>query len=217
MASVCETSMQETNLTTQPTKHDDQVGGSSFRAGNISPDVKSSANSKSFQVQMKQIREVFEVLKSALTASTTTLDNNFSQLKEKEERFNEISRKISSINFDKAIKLNVGGNIYQTSLETLTKHPESLVTEMFSTRFDLKQSIDGSYFIDRDGTHFRHILNYLRSGTAPLPSVLERDSKEILHEAEYYGLVGFVGNRSLHVRHKNRIRNTETKRFEIFH
>jgi hypothetical protein len=34
---------------------------------------------------------------------------------------------------------------------------------MFSGRFALApDAADGSYFLDRDGTHFRHVLNFLR-------------------------------------------------------
>ena len=160
-----ETSIQEANSTEQPAQHDDQDEGSSCTSDKKSK-VKDIPNS--FKGEAKKIREAFENLRNAVILSTTTLENSFSQLKLKEERFNEISHKISSINFESSIKLNVGGNIYQTSLETLTKHPESLLAEMFSARFNLKQGSDGCYFVDRDGTHFRHILNYLRSGTAPV-------------------------------------------------
>lgn len=34
---------------------------------------------------------------------------------------------------------------------------------MFSGRFELQPDENGRYFIDRDGTHFRHILNFLRN------------------------------------------------------
>ena len=181
--------MQEFNSTEQPAQHDDQDEGSSCTSDKKSK-VKDIPNS--FKGEAKKIREAFENLRNAVILSTTTLENSFSQLKLKEERFNEISHKISSINFESSIKLNVGGNIYQTSLETLTKHPESLLAELFSGRFNLKQGSDGCYFVDRDGTHFRHILNYLRSGTAPVLSVLKTDAEEILQEAEYYGLIGLV-------------------------
>ena len=61
----------------------------------------------------------------------------------------------------------------------------SMLHAMFSGRFDTKPSEDGSYFIDRDGTHFRHILNYLRTGqfTVPDDNILR---KELLAEAEFY-------------------------------
>ena len=34
---------------------------------------------------------------------------------------------------------------------------------MFSGRFELTPDADGAYFLDRDGTHFRTILNYMRN------------------------------------------------------
>ena len=62
---------------------------------------------------------------------------------------------------------------------------------MFSGRFDTKPGEDGSYFIDRDGTHFRHILNYLRTGKLVLP-----DDKvvrmKLLNEAEFYQIDGIL-------------------------
>lgn len=48
--------------------------------------------------------------------------------------------------------------------------------------------IDGSYFIDRDGTHFRFILNFLRDPyDAGLPLDWET-RRELVREARYYGL-----------------------------
>ena len=62
---------------------------------------------------------------------------------------------------------------------------------MFSGRFDTKLGEDGSYFIDRDGTHFRHILNYLRTGKLVLPDD-KVVRKELLSEAEFYRIDGIL-------------------------
>ncbi|RUO95923.1 BTB/POZ protein [Jimgerdemannia flammicorona] len=70
------------------------------------------------------------------------------------------------------IKLNVGGNLFETSLTTLKRDPQSMLAAMFSGRHPLTADADGSYFIDRDGTHFRLILNYLRDLRIP-PSVTD--------------------------------------------
>jgi len=63
------------------------------------------------------------------------------------------------------IQLNVGGKRFETSLGTLCMVPDSMLAAMFSGRHALTADEDGSYFIDRDGKHFGHILNFLRQGT----------------------------------------------------
>ncbi|EDO49543.1 predicted protein, partial [Nematostella vectensis] len=91
------------------------------------------------------------------------------------------------------VKLDVGGHHFTTSLLTLRKEPHSMLAAMFSGRFKLKQASDESYFLDRDGTHFRHILNYLRDGflaeTFPTDEVI---LKEIQQEANFYQLTGLI-------------------------
>ena len=54
----------------------------------------------------------------------------------------------------------VGGTRYSTSRSTLTKYPESMLGVMFSGRHDLEtmKCSDGSFFSDRDGTHFIYVL-----------------------------------------------------------
>lgn len=42
-------------------------------------------------------------------------------------------------------------------------------------------------FVDRDGKHFRHVLNWLRDGV--VPSLVESEYSELLREAEYYQLL----------------------------
>ncbi|XP_078354276.1 uncharacterized protein LOC144638860 isoform X2 [Oculina patagonica] len=64
---------------------------------------------------------------------------------------------------------------------------------MFSGRFETKPSEDGAYFIDRDGTHFRYILNYLRTGQLIVPrDELVRIREELLAEAEFYQVGGII-------------------------
>ena len=66
-----------------------------------------------------------------------------------------------------------------------------MLDAMFSGRFDSKPAEDGSYFIDRDGTHFRYILNYLRTGQLVVPEdkIVRR---ELLTEAEFYQVQGII-------------------------
>ena len=94
------------------------------------------------------------------------------------------------------IVLDVGGMHFSTSRSTLSKYPESMLGVMFSGRHNLKtmQCKDGSFFIDRDGTHFRHILNYLRDGEEVIESFPESPGVllELIREAKFYQLEGLV-------------------------
>lgn len=90
------------------------------------------------------------------------------------------------------IMLDIGGHSFTTTLTTLQRFPETMIGAMFSGRHNLKKNEAGSYFIDRDGTHFRHILNFLRSPERFLLHFqLSSESnffKELEFEAEFYGL-----------------------------
>ena len=112
-------------------------------------------------------------------------------VRKEREAFESVAKKLEHVHFASTVELNVGGQHFTTSLQTLTKDPGSMLHAMFSGRFDTKPAKDGSCFIDRDGTHFRYILNYLRTGRLLLPEdKLVR--KELLEEAEFYQIRGIV-------------------------
>ena len=70
--------------------------------------------------------------------------------------FEEITKTLNQVHFGSTIKLNVGGKIYKTTLDTLRKDPDSMLSAMFSGRHELKpDEEDGAYFIDRDAELFR--------------------------------------------------------------
>ncbi|CAB1348846.1 unnamed protein product, partial [Coregonus sp. 'balchen'] len=83
------------------------------------------------------------------------------------------------------VLLNVGGHVFTTSLSTLRKHPDSQLASMFSSGQQPKLPTDakGRYFIDRDGTHFGAILQFLRTQRLPTESVLE-----VYQEALHYDI-----------------------------
>ena len=70
----------------------------------------------------------------------------------------EITNTLNEVHFASTIKLNVGGKIYKTTLDTLRKDPDSMLSEMFSGKFELRvDEDDGAYFIDRDAELFRYV------------------------------------------------------------
>ena len=93
------------------------------------------------------------------------------------------------------ITLNVGGIKHQTTITTLSTSSDSVLFKMFEGNFSMKPSKDGSYFIDRDGTHFRHILNFLRDGKVNINDNLI--ITELLQEAQYYQIPTLVDKLSI--------------------
>uniref|UniRef100_A0A4W5Q6S9 Potassium channel tetramerization domain containing 10 n=1 Tax=Hucho hucho TaxID=62062 RepID=A0A4W5Q6S9_9TELE len=84
----------------------------------------------------------------------------------------------------KYVKLNVGGVLYYTTMQTLTKQ-DTMLKAMFSGRMEVLTDSEGWILIDRCGKHFGTILNYLRDGAVPLPEI-RREVEELLAEAKYY-------------------------------
>lgn len=57
---------------------------------------------------------------------------------------------------------------------------------MFSGKFKVDKDEEGRYFIDRDGTHFRYILNFLRDGSTYIPYSNTQIVDELYEEVKYY-------------------------------
>ena len=90
--------------------------------------------------------------------------------------------------------LNVGGARFETSRLTLRKDPESLLARLFTTESSVVPQ-GNSIFIDRDPSHFKVILNYLRYDLNFNAAVLPRERKyliELKQECEYYRVKGLL-------------------------
>jgi len=84
------------------------------------------------------------------------------------------------------LRLNVGGTEFRTTLNTLKRHPESMLAKMLCTGLGvIRDPTDGSFFIDRSDQYFPHMLRYMREGLFPLDT---DDLHEIALDADFYGL-----------------------------
>jgi len=125
--------------------------------------------------------------RSRLDVERQRLDAAEARLRDEEARIDELSRTSSG---DSKVRLDVGGSVYTTSTHTLRRCPNSLLALMFGGRHELQREPDGTYFIDRDGAHFRYVLNFLRDGSID-PQTLPTDRtsvRQIICEARYYQL-----------------------------
>lgn len=136
--------------------------------------------------------------KSIMTGLMATSDSRspLSLVANPAESYNH---KISGIPFVAAasrytapVHIDVGGTIYTSSLETLTKHPDSKLAKMFNGSIPIVlDSLKQHYFIDRDGKMFRHILNFLRSNHLCLPDNFE-ELDLLMEEAKFYDIPAMV-------------------------
>ena len=85
------------------------------------------------------------------------------------------------------VALNVGGTAHlMTERDVLRLCPESTLAKMFSGMHELKK-IDGEVFLDRDGTTFQHLVNYLRNDRTVLPEFSDKNDEIMFYkEADFW-------------------------------
>mmetsp|Transcript_56431 Transcript_56431/g.112033 ORF Transcript_56431/g.112033 Transcript_56431/m.112033 type:complete len:197 (-) Transcript_56431:492-1082(-) len=85
------------------------------------------------------------------------------------------------------VVLNIGGDEFVTTRTTLMRYSDSFFSKLVDGA--LSAPADGTpIFVDRDGTNFRYILNFLRDGSLPLTTISAHVQMELLREAEFYQL-----------------------------
>jgi len=85
------------------------------------------------------------------------------------------------------IKLNVGGQVFETELSTLLKYKSSYLAKIFETDI-MENNPDPTrmYYIDEDPQIFKFILCWLRYGVLSLPTNM--DKKLVILAAKHLGL-----------------------------
>jgi hypothetical protein len=90
-------------------------------------------------------------------------------LAEVDARRAELHREVTAMQLHQAahegrVELNIGGYRFETSVQTLRRVPHTFFDAYFSGRYAQDVCHDGSIFVDRDGEHFGHVLEYMRDG-----------------------------------------------------
>ena len=83
------------------------------------------------------------------------------------------------------VRLNVGGVLFTTTKATLCRCPDSMLGAMFNGSMSTAKDEQGCFFIDRDGSMFGHVLNFLRSSQLALPSDFQYFD-HLAVEADFY-------------------------------
>ncbi|CAO1330687.1 unnamed protein product [Diamesa tonsa] len=103
------------------------------------------------------------------------------------------------------VHIDVGGTIYTSSLETLTKYPDSRLARLFNGSIPIVlDSLKQHYFIDRDGNMFRHILNFMRNSKLLIADDFS-DLELLLEEAKYFEITAMI--RQIEQLKRDKLRN----------
>jgi hypothetical protein len=106
-------------------------------------------------------------------------------LAEVDARCADLGREIEAMHRHKEaqegyVELNIGGYRSQTSVQTLRRVPHTFFDAYFSGRYAQDVCLDGSIFVDRDGEHFGHVLEYMRDGVVSVAEAGARPSVSLL-------------------------------------
>lgn len=125
----------------------------------------------------QKANELVKNLETSL-ANATSETNEWQQMKVK----------LATTTIQGKVILDVGGDKFATSVETLTREKNTFFTALFSQQWELERDPkDDSIFIDRDGKLFAHILAYLRTGDVPSEVMsTELLRQKVIAEAKYY-------------------------------
>ncbi|NXL64786.1 KCNRG protein, partial [Chordeiles acutipennis] len=83
--------------------------------------------------------------------------------------------------------LSVGGVRFVTQASTLQRFPESRLARMLNNDDQEFKLVNGEFFVDRDGTLFSYIMDFLRTLQVSLPTDFS-DYQRLQREAEFYEL-----------------------------
>jgi hypothetical protein len=100
-------------------------------------------------------------------------------------RREELAREVEAMHKHKEtqegrVELNIGGYRFETSVQALRRVPHTFFDAYFSGRYAQDVCDDGSIFVDRDGEHFGHVLEYMRDGDVSVAAPGARPSVSLL-------------------------------------
>jgi N-acetylneuraminic acid mutarotase len=119
--------------------------------------------------EQQRVQGLAEVAEERAKALDDLAKECVTALAEVDARRAELHREIEAMQMHQAkqegrVELNIGGYRFQTSVQTLRRLPHTFFDAYFSGRYAQDVCNDGSIFVDRDGEHFGHVLEYMRDG-----------------------------------------------------
>jgi len=113
----------------------------------------------------------------------TEAAERLSTLEKREKQLDEAAAKIER-SLQPFIKLNIGGKEFTTTIHTLKSQENSYFSALLSGRWEVKDTI----FVDRDGTVFNFVLDFLRGEEIPTEFLSPFQLHLLKKDAEFYQL-----------------------------
>jgi hypothetical protein len=106
-------------------------------------------------------------------------------LAEVDARLAELHREVATMQMHQVahegrVELHICGFRFETSVQTLRRVPHAFFDAYFSGQYAQDVCADGSIFVDRDGEHFDHVLEYMRDGVVSVAEPGARPSIRLL-------------------------------------
>lgn len=154
------------------------------KAATILEDAK-KRHAQTLKEAEEQAKKITDESAAACKVKEDALAEREAKATERDAKWQTIEHSMEQ--FKGRVKLNVGGHKYETTRSTLAQHaPEGMLAIMFSGRHAVDSDERGYVFIDRDGTHFGTILNFMRTGKAAWSNSNAEHNDSLREELSYY-------------------------------
>jgi N-acetylneuraminic acid mutarotase len=151
--------------------------------------------------EQQRAQESAEVAEDRAKGLAEVAEERNKGLAEVDARWAELHREIAAMHTHKEaqegrVELNIGGYRFETSVQTLRRLPHTFFDAYFSGRYAQDICADGSIFVDRDGEHFGHVLEYLRDDCLSVAEPGAQPDMSLLHalkqEFDFYCIELYV-------------------------
>jgi N-acetylneuraminic acid mutarotase len=147
--------------------------------------VLEKAERKREKAERKRTKVLREVEEERVKGLAEVAEERAEGLAAIDARWAELHREVATMHKHKEaqegrVELNIGGCHFHTSVQALRRVPHTSFDANFSGRYAQDVCKDGSIFVDRDGEHFGHVLEYMRDRTMSASEPRARPSVSLL-------------------------------------
>lgn len=136
---------------------------------------------------MSEIKKDLTSIKERLEKIESNLAKQAAQIEDRESKLQLMSENIKQykINDSKQIRLNIGGEIFTTCVNTLLKVPNTLFTKILESD---RVNLDEEIYIERRGDLFKILLHYFRYNDFNYKNYKKQTLLELKDEADFYNI-----------------------------